>query len=309
VEEPARKGRGTPNFYYGKDNMTLLPPGSYTTRVATTLLNEMPREGEFVYLGSCMDLGDLTPMIDSDEWPDHRASPEPFISEIREKCAGMDLWEKVLGYAEDTVLLENDWHVDYGKGKYKNLDCYWVQHSRIEYVWVNKSQLDGVVNALATGVQTGRMSSSSPNLSNHPKCKHGNTGPCMDCRMDPVEMKVIPYAIDAAELEKWGCPYCGYAKGHMGVNTKTGMPAAAAGTFVRYCNSCRKFAYALAPGAERSTIPFGGQEEGTTAFYPRKGAHPRHGVRPHLDKMEQGEGESSEGSEQGVDGSEQRLKP
>lgn len=265
---------------------TLSPPNSWAERIVQKLINSMPDEGEYTFLGSCVTLGadGLQEMIDSDEWEDvHSPTPALFLNEVREKCAGLELWEDVLGYAEDTIQLENDWHIDYGKGIYKGLPCYWIRHSHIEYVWVKRPV-----------VETGRMSVSSANLSSMPKCKHGNAGPCMDCRMDPAEMKVIPYAILATELDQWGCPYCGYAEGHIGVNTKNGMPASAEGTFVRYCNSCRKFAYALAPGVERSAIPFGGVEEGTNPFYPRRTSHPRRGLRPHLDKMDQGEGQSSE---------------
>ena len=107
-------------------------------------------------------------------------------------------------------------------------------------------------------------------------------------------MKVIPYAVLTTDLAKWGCCYCGYAQGHIGVNKETGMPATAEGTYVWFCNSCRKFTYALALGVERSTIPFGGQTDGTTAYFPALTAHPREGQEPHRIKVDQSEAPNTE---------------
>lgn len=273
----------------------LLPPGSHAERLSTQLEEAMfeellPENGELIYIGCCigMDEEALTAMTDSDEWVDDYLLA-PRLAELRERCQGFDIWELQMGYGPD-LPLEDDWSVGYGKGTFAGHPCLWVCHSHIEWVWALPLKFE----ADTIGVVSGRMSCNKPNIAQRPKCKHGNAGPCMECRGDPAAMKVIPYAVLTTDLAKWGCCYCGYAQGHIGVNKETGMPATAEGTYVWFCNSCRKFTYALAPNVERSTIPFGGQTDGTTAYYPALTAHPRDGQAPHRNKMEPSEAPSTE---------------
>jgi hypothetical protein len=126
----------------------LLAPNSWAGRISQRLTQKMPRAGAFVYLGSCMTLeaGGLQDMSDSDEWED--TEPSTSIKEIREKCSGIGVWEQILGYGSDTIMLEEDWHVGYGKGTYRGTPCYWISHSRIDYVWVENQ---GVVKCDTCG--------------------------------------------------------------------------------------------------------------------------------------------------------------
>ena len=161
--------------------MNLLPPDSHTHRLLKklekALLNkELPERGEYTYIGCCiqMDAGELREMIESDEWVEEvKEDRSVRLAELREHCMGFKIWEHQRGDDED-LPLDNDGHVGFGRGLFAGHPCYWITHSGIEYVWA------------AT-----------------PKCEHGNSGPCMDCQIDPHEMKVIPYAVLATELDTW----------------------------------------------------------------------------------------------------------
>lgn len=284
---------------------SLLPPGSHAERLSKTLEEAMfqellPENGEFIYVGCCigMDEHALGEMTDSDEWVDDGNHTDR-LHELRENCQGFDIWETQMGYGPD-FHLEDDWSVGYGKGTYAGHPCYWVCHSHIEFVWAIPVKFE----ARQVGTVSGRISCNQPNIANSPKCQHGNAGACYECLSDPNSMKVIPYAVAISELSQWGCPYCGYDKWHIGANKESGMPAAQEGTYVRFCNSCGRFCYALADGVQKSTVPFGGVYENTTAYYPARSTHPRDGQPAHSNKMVQGEGNVSEVPNQSHDGGE-----
>ena len=100
-------------------------------------------EKQFIYMGCCVQLPEqlLGEMIDGNEWtvsnPDIN---ELHFREMQEHCVDLDIWAKVMGYvteSKDGLRIENDWSLSYGKGKWNGFDCYWIDHSRIEYVWVH----------------------------------------------------------------------------------------------------------------------------------------------------------------------------
>lgn len=94
-----------------------------------------------------------------------------------------------------------------------------------------------------------------------------------------AEQKVQqPVAVLAEEVQKWGCPYCGYRSGY--------SPISGGGTSVVVCGECERSFAVLATGVTKSTI-------GSGEFYPELQEHPRKGTPAHgkSDKRPEGGGE------------------
>lgn len=62
---------------------------------------------------------------------------------FRKHCEGLDGWADRMGYVKDPqhggLHLSGDWSVSFHKGTYAGVPCYFIDHSRIEYIWT----LDG----------------------------------------------------------------------------------------------------------------------------------------------------------------------
>jgi hypothetical protein len=82
---------------------------------------------------------------------------------------------------------------------------------------------------------------------------------------DPTEI----IAVSAEDLEKWGCPHCGYRSGSSMMS--------GGGSATWNCGECQRTTVALAPGINRSTISFGGEER----LCPELQPHPRAGTPAH----------------------------
>ena len=58
-------------------------------------------------------------------------------------CHGLtDWWAQGMGYFTNKrqgLTLKDDWAVSFYKSRYKGAPCYYVQHSRIEHIWVKQS--------------------------------------------------------------------------------------------------------------------------------------------------------------------------
>jgi len=70
-------------------------------------------------------------------------------------------------------------------------------------------------------------------------------------------------AISAADLQKFGCPYCGYRSGY--------SPISGHGAAAWDCGECGRTCCILGEGNTKSSIGFG-------SFYPELQDHPRHGI-------------------------------
>jgi hypothetical protein len=81
------------------------------------------------------------------------ASTAELIDELNEKAEDATLEEvafncelahfkKILGYStrvgDGLLTLEDDWHVTYRRSFYRGVPCYYIQHSGIEYIWINR---------------------------------------------------------------------------------------------------------------------------------------------------------------------------
>ncbi|OGZ29899.1 MAG: hypothetical protein A2562_02160 [Candidatus Nealsonbacteria bacterium RIFOXYD1_FULL_39_11] len=73
-------------------------------------------------------------------------------------------------------------------------------------------------------------------------------------------------AVSVNELNKFGCPHCGYRSG--------AMPVSGGGSGVWQCGECGKTCCVLAEGVVKSTIGFNGE-------YPELQSHPRRGTPAH----------------------------
>lgn len=74
------------------------------------------------------DLKELNFVIDNGE----EITREEFIEKVSKK--DLKSLEKDLGY-DNNFKMENDWHISYGKVKYKGKQIYYFCHSDIEYVF------------------------------------------------------------------------------------------------------------------------------------------------------------------------------
>jgi hypothetical protein len=167
-------------------------PNSWADRKAVELIVAVePEEDKFVYMGCCMNMEGATvqSMVDSDKWENKNTEENRALElkEIKEKCSNVMAWARTMGYVENPeegLTLENDWSLSYGKGDINGVWCYWIDHSRIEYVWVDPSGVDELICDISdpqfydvsapqrlnmTGTQTGRISSKNQNLANAPK--------------------------------------------------------------------------------------------------------------------------------------------
>jgi len=171
-------------------------PGGWADRKAEELKTSVePEAGKFIYFGCCVNMRgeDVDRMVDSNKWEgkDTQVQRAMELREIKEKCSNVMEWAKTMGYAEDPkdgLILENDWSLSYGKGDINGVWCYWIDHSRIEYVWIdpdgaavidtetgtylNLDKITGMVDPAEfkqDGIRTGRMSCKDQNLANAPK--------------------------------------------------------------------------------------------------------------------------------------------
>lgn len=152
----------------------LLPPTSWTERKRKELHEVLPTlheadKGQFIYLGCCIDFTaeDINELDEANDekWPDKGNAVEL----LREHCAGFDQWCETMGYVLDPsegLTVENDQCLSYGKSWFRGVPCYYVDHSRIEYIWVDREYIAHSFES--PGVVTGRMSCSQPNIANKP---------------------------------------------------------------------------------------------------------------------------------------------
>ncbi len=81
-----------------------------------------------------------------------------------------------------------------------------------------------------------------------------------------TQEKTKPIAVAGEEVEKFGCPYCGYRSGSSSIS--------GGGTSIVTCGECHQTYAVLAKGVKRSTIGIG-------SYYPKLTDHPRWGIPKH----------------------------
>jgi len=92
--------------------------------------------GRYEYVTSCIgscyeDMRDLLDASDTEH-----VSRSTFA-----RAVGLEAWRQLkddLGYDRDFPI-SRDWHVDYMRGFYRGVACYFLRHSGIEYIYT----LDG----------------------------------------------------------------------------------------------------------------------------------------------------------------------
>jgi hypothetical protein len=109
------------------------PPESWADRkLASLKARGQSKDREYVFLTSCISARGE----DIDAMTDGASDIETTYAEMAKHC-DLSRFEAELGYGEDTGLeLKNDWHVSYWKSTYRGCPCYYLDHSRIEYIWV-----------------------------------------------------------------------------------------------------------------------------------------------------------------------------
>ena len=60
---------------------------------------------------------------------------------IKKHCAGLQEFCADLGYTPGEELqIDTDWHVRFYKSKFKGRPCYYVDHSSIEYIFLETAR-------------------------------------------------------------------------------------------------------------------------------------------------------------------------
>jgi hypothetical protein len=75
---------------------------------------------------------------DINEMLDHWSHEEVTYDEMSKHC-DLSAFEAELGYGPDIGLeLKDDTMVSFWKSRYRGKRCYYLDHSRIEYIWVER---------------------------------------------------------------------------------------------------------------------------------------------------------------------------
>ena len=56
---------------------------------------------------------------------------------LKKHCSGLSELEQSLGY-DASLKLEKDWAVSFYKGTYRGARAYYIEHSRIEHIFIHK---------------------------------------------------------------------------------------------------------------------------------------------------------------------------
>lgn len=112
--------------------MKLTVEGSWAERKLFELINrtkDMTADKPYVFATSCV--GALGADIDAL----NEDATECTYEEMAKNC-DLSAFERVFEYGEGFPLQE-DQHVTYYKSLFQGVPCYYLDHSRIEYIWVN----------------------------------------------------------------------------------------------------------------------------------------------------------------------------
>jgi hypothetical protein len=94
--------------------------------------------GDYVFVTNCVN-SDGRSIIDMTD-----RGREVSYNLLKKHCQGLRQWEQEQGYAKDGsprskgLTLRNDYAVRFYKSKYKGKECYYIDWSAIEWVWVKK---------------------------------------------------------------------------------------------------------------------------------------------------------------------------
>ena len=93
----------------------------------------------FVYETCCVDstAEKINVMVDVATEVTYRA--------IQKNCQGLRAWAHQMGYATSRaeisrgeLTLKRDWSLPYYRSRYAGQPCYYVEHSKIEYIWTRR---------------------------------------------------------------------------------------------------------------------------------------------------------------------------
>lgn len=87
----------------------------------------------YVFLTSCV--ASTAELIDAMT----EGAEELTHAELAEHC-DLSSFAHEMGYCDDGLKLENDYHVSYWKSTYDGKRCYYLDHSRIEYIWIKREE-------------------------------------------------------------------------------------------------------------------------------------------------------------------------
>lgn len=129
-------------------------PNSWADRILLQIKSAgQSTDKPYVFLTSCVDAKgeDITHMVG--------LAASCTLGEVEHNCS-LSAFKEAIGYStgfgDDRLPIEQDHHISFGRSYYKGVACYYIDHSGIEYIWVNARswKAEKVMKALeAAGVE------------------------------------------------------------------------------------------------------------------------------------------------------------
>lgn len=104
----------------------------------------------FEFAVRCVELGDLLgtgPAVDLLQAMYDTAQDITYTT-MRRRCSDLPDWERQFGYAarrRDGLVLQDDWHVAYCRGRFGGFPCYYLVWSAIENIWLPPGAWDQIL--------------------------------------------------------------------------------------------------------------------------------------------------------------------
>lgn len=103
------------------------------------IIHRSEQECGYEYVGCCVDLKgrDISEMCDGATEVSYKTIRKRLGKALMKFAASMG-YETRPGGSRRGIFLSNDCYVRYYKSRYKGKPCYYIDHSRVEYVFIKK---------------------------------------------------------------------------------------------------------------------------------------------------------------------------
>jgi hypothetical protein len=118
-----------PSHYMKSNRNIFASVGGWAEQRLAALKAARWKPAAYAFLTSCLGAsGDaITAMT---------AAAEEVTREEMAACCDLNTWAKVMEYDSLGLPYQEDWHLTYWKSNFEGKPCYYVDHSRIEYIFV-----------------------------------------------------------------------------------------------------------------------------------------------------------------------------
>lgn len=102
----------------------------WAERIEETVKRASDVSGKYKFIGSCISM-------DGRSIGEMQEVRKPVSLRTIRKYCDTKPFEDALGYVRggDGLRLSKDWHVGFYKSCYEGMSVYYIEHSRIEYIW------------------------------------------------------------------------------------------------------------------------------------------------------------------------------